>query len=66
MMTHALRINSQCSDAELDNQLRMFWDLESLGIKSSDQSVYEEFERNTVYREIFAESNFHESVKNKV
>ena len=42
--THALRVGSLQHDTEtLDDRLWSFWDLESLGIKDPDQSVYEEF-----------------------
>ena len=42
--THALRIDSQeCDMTRLDDRLRSFWELESLGIQSPDKSVSEEF-----------------------
>ena len=41
--THSLRVDCLPESEKLDAQLRSFWELESLGIQSSDSSVYEEF-----------------------
>ena len=44
MHAHTLRIDAEPSDThDLDDCLRSFWELESLGIKKTDKSVYEEF-----------------------
>ena len=47
VVTHALTIDThepQDADRELDKKLKMFWDLESLGIQKNEVSVYDEFE----------------------
>ena len=41
--THSLQVDCLPESEKLDAQLRSFWELESLGIQSSDSSVYEEF-----------------------
>ena len=44
LAAHTLRIDAEPSDThDLDDCLRSFWELESLGIKKTDKSVYEEF-----------------------
>ena len=47
VVTHTMAVDthvSQDSDQELDKRLKMFWDLESLGIQPNEATVYDEFE----------------------
>jgi len=47
--THLMAVDayvSQDGDHELDCKLKMFWDLESLGIKQNEATVYDEFENS--------------------
>ena len=37
--------------ATLDDTLKKFWDLETIGIKTEESSVYEEFMQNIVFRD---------------
>ena len=39
-----------CTDATFDDTLKKFWDLEAIGIKAEESSVYEEFTQNVVFR----------------
>ena len=50
--THSLRVDAyqQQTESELDSQLKMFWDLESLGVRHDEPSVYDEFQRGIVYK----------------
>lgn len=49
--THSLRVDAyQQAESELDNHLKMFWDLKSLGVKHDKPSVYEEFQKGKVYK----------------
>ena len=50
--THSLRVDAyqQQMESELDDQLKMFWDLESLGVRHDEPSVYDEFQRGIVYK----------------
>ena len=41
--THTLRVDRHQHVETLDDALRSFWDLETLGIKEPEQSMYEEF-----------------------
>lgn len=41
--THTLKINTYPVEPNLDDQLRRFWELESLGILQGEASVYEKF-----------------------
>jgi hypothetical protein len=41
--THTLTIAASQVDSNLDNQLKQFWDLESLGIMKNEPPVYEKF-----------------------
>ena len=41
--THSLRVDCLPEVEKLDKQLRSFWEVESLGIQTSNTSVYEEF-----------------------
>ena len=44
--THTLKIdNSHSLEPTLDDRLKRFWDLETLGIKNEETSVYETFEQ---------------------
>ena len=44
--SHILRYDSQANIGErMDSTLKMFWDLESLGISNDDSSLLEEFDR---------------------
>ncbi len=38
---HTLKINAYPAEPSLDNRLKQFWDLESLGIMKDESSVYE-------------------------
>ena len=50
--THTLRVDTQQHEiSNLDDTLRSFWELESLGIKEPDRSVYTEFGENTCFRD---------------
>lgn len=50
--THSLRIDSEhCSTGKLDETLRSFWELESLGICEPDKSVFEDFESSIQFKE---------------
>ncbi|KAL5474082.1 hypothetical protein EMCRGX_G028656 [Ephydatia muelleri] len=40
-----------CTDATLDDTLKKFWDLEAIGIKAEESSVYEEFTQNVVFQD---------------
>ena len=47
--THILRTDAQAASSQkcdLDENLKKFWDLETLGIREGECSVYEEFERS--------------------
>ena len=47
VVTHTMAVDthvSQDSDQELDKRLKMFWDLESLGIQPNEATVYDKFE----------------------
>ena len=46
MATHALCVNSCIVECNLDNQLKQFWELESLGIMKGESSVYNKFVQN--------------------
>ena len=50
--THSLRVDAyqRQTENELDNQLKMFWDLDSLGVKYDEPSVYEEFQNGIVHK----------------
>ena len=42
--THVLRVDTQQNDSiSLDDRLRSFWDLESLGIHEPEKTMYDEF-----------------------
>ncbi len=41
--THALKVEACAVERSLDDQLKRFWDLESLGIVPNESSVYEKF-----------------------
>ena len=41
--THALKIDTHPVEQNLDDQLRRFWELESLGIMKDEPSVYDKF-----------------------
>ena len=44
LATHTLRVNTQQSDTtSLDDRLRSFWELESLGIQAPEVTLYEKF-----------------------
>ena len=47
--THTLRVDSTQLTNALDNTLQSFWELESLGIKDSELSVFEKFKQNIVF-----------------
>ena len=42
--THVLRVDTQQNESKsLDDRLRSFWDLESLGIRQPEETMYDEF-----------------------
>jgi len=50
--THSLRVDAyriRQTESELDSQLKMFWDLESLGVMHDEPSVYDESQKGIVY-----------------
>ena len=49
--THVLRAESiQSEQFSLDEQLRAFWDLETLGIKEKEPTLYDNFMKHVVFR----------------
>ena len=51
--THTLMVDTYVLDdneQRLDNKLKMFWDLESLGIKEGEPDVYGEFEKGISFK----------------
>ena len=46
--TQVLKV--ECSDFDLDKTLKAFWDLDTLGIKDSKSSVYEDFMQNIDFK----------------
>ena len=48
--THSLRVDSQ-EVSKLDDALRVFWELESLEISGSSQSVHQEFEDSISFKD---------------
>ena len=52
--THTLRTDAHAATSDnqdlLNKGLKRFWDLETLGIKENESSVYDEFERNVTSR----------------
>ena len=50
--THLLRVESQPTEStQLDEQLRSFWELESLGIHEDEKTLYDEFASNITFRD---------------
>ena len=49
--THSLKVGTQTTPRDLDERLKTFWDLETLGIKENECSVYEDFERSVSFKE---------------
>ena len=50
--THTLHVgNVPCDTKSLNDTLQSFWDLESLGIKEPDRSVFTEFEESIQFRD---------------
>ena len=47
--THALRVETLGTERNLDDQLRQFWELESLGIPREEKPVYEQFEQQVSF-----------------
>ena len=51
LMTHALRVGAYSqSDLPLEESLRAFWELESLGISMGEKSVYDDFSSTSSLR----------------
>ena len=51
--THTLKIDTYVlddSDQKLDSKLKMFWDLESFGIKEGEPDIYGEFEKGIHFK----------------
>ena len=49
VMTHVLRADLQeCDTGPLDEELRSFWDLETLGIRETERTFYEEFTSSSI------------------
>ena len=57
MTTHTLTIGTESpssdstSSRDLDNQLRLFWELESLGIDRADKSLHDTFRENISFKD---------------
>ena len=57
MTTHTLTIGTESpsrdstSNRDLDNQLRLFWELESLGIERADKSLHDTFRENISFKD---------------
>ena len=51
VVTHILKVDSEMETRRLDKQLRKFWELESLGINDTEESVHDQ------YRDIVAFKN---------
>ena len=49
MTTHTLRVDTH-EESKLDDTLRAFWELESLGITGSERSVHQEFEESISFK----------------
>ena len=50
--THLLRVDSQPSEsAQLVEQLRSFWELESLGIQEEERTLYDDFSDTVTFQE---------------
>jgi len=50
LTTHVLRVDSH-DEVSLNDTLRAFWELESLGISESDRTVHQEFEENISFKD---------------
>ena len=51
--THTLKVDAYVlddSDQKLDSKLKMFWNLESFGIKEDEPDVYGEFEKGIQFK----------------
>ena len=51
--THSMMIDAcvpEESLQELDNRLKMFWDLESFGVNQNESSVYQEFQKEVTHK----------------
>ena len=51
--THSMMIDAYVpeeSSQELDNRLKMFWDLESFGVNQNESSVYQEFQKEVTHK----------------
>ena len=50
--THVLRVGSQLQEPRsLDEQLRSFWELESLGIQKEEKTLYDDFATRVAFRD---------------
>ena len=47
--THALLVDTYQPQESLDHRLKQFWDLESMGIRPNEHSVYDNFETGILY-----------------
>ena len=43
LATHSLRIDANPHEKDMNEKLKLFWQLESIGIKENENSVYEKF-----------------------
>ncbi len=50
LTAHTLKVDSR-EERSLDDVLRAFWELESIGICGANQSVHQEFEQNTSFKD---------------
>ena len=50
MTMHVLKVDTQ-EASRLEDMLRAFWELESLGISGSGQSVHQDFEDNVTFKD---------------
>ena len=52
LATHTLKVDAQRSDTgSLDDRLRSFWELESLGIRGPEKTLYEEFSSSVKFQD---------------
>lgn len=51
LTTHSCTLTVSSQELSLDDTLRSFWELESLGINKSTQSVQKEFEESIAFRD---------------
>lgn len=51
-MTHSLRVDCQALEStQLDEQLKSFWELESLGIHEEEKTLYDDFANSIFFKD---------------